>query len=904
MPRTTTPTALSAERWQRVSACFEQALETPVDTRARFVESTLADDPESCREVFDMLKASGDLGLLESDAGSLFATGEGGQSDNALPPGALVGAYRIVERVGQGGMGDVYRAERSDGVFEQQVAIKMLRGGLWGDALVRRFEMERHILARLRHPDIVGIIDGGTTDDARPYLVMPYIDGRPITDDCEARSADLPARLRLVARVANAVQYAHTRLIVHRDIKPSNILVTTDGEVRLLDFGIAKLLNDDSDGRSSTRSTYRMFTPEYGAPEQIAGLPVTAAADVYALGVLLYQLVCGVRPHVTPGRPLRELEEAILKAEVAPPSTVSSSYPWRTGLRGDLDHIILKALRKEPDRRYATAAQFAEDIERFLTGLPVHAVRDSASYRARRFIKRHRAGVIVSATVALTLAGVAVLTTVQARRLSLERDRVQREQIATNTVVNLLQSLFAQSNPGVNPGGDSLRVSQVLDVGESMVDSLSSQPLVQARMWRTLGNMHFSRGRPDRAKALLWRAYERYRTASGADSLDVISTLHEYARVVDYYDGRIAALPILQETVTRLRNVVPANSPDLRVAERELGERLLDAKARRAELERMVKGGKGTAVSVDSMERASDLNALAVEQFNAGEFREALALFTEVFDILTAKLPASHPDRLQLMGNVAATRDRLGDYAGAEALARELVAQRRANNPVAPIPLGAALEYLAMTTARRGYLSDADSLMREVMELRASSVLPTHLHTIRGFQNRSLIAMARGRLDDAVAFSDSAAQRLRMSTTITPNDRLAARIRRAQVLTESGRIEQANAELNAISASVRSTFPAPHPNSNLLEMGIGTLALLQGQSQTAIDAFAAAAANMEKRLPPTHPELAGARCGQGLALSDANRRDEAKPLLEACKTYKQYGLASPTLRLRAQKIAG
>lgn len=902
MPRTTTPTALSAERWQRVSACFEQALETPADSRARFVEDSFADDPDSCREVLEMLKASGDLGLLESDAVSLFASGDGSRAENALPPGAIIGAYRIAERVGQGGMGEVYRAERADGVFEQHVAIKLLRGGLWGDALVRRFELERHILARLRHPDIVGIIDGGTTSDARPYLVMPFIDGRPITEDCEARAADLPQRLQLMVRVANAVQYAHTRLIVHRDIKPSNILVTSEGEVRLLDFGIAKLLNDEPADRNSANSTHRVFTPEYGAPEQIAGLPVTAAADVYALGVLLYQLVCGVRPHVMTERPLRELEEAILRAEVTTPSEVPSNYSWRQRLKGDLDHIILKALRKEPDRRYATAAQFAEDLERFLAGLPVHAVRDSASYRARRFIRRHRAGVIVSAAAAIALAGVAILTTVQARRLTAERDRVQREQIATNTVVNLLQSLFAQSNPVVNPGGDSLRVSQVLDVGEAMVDSLGAQPLVQARMWRTLGNMHFVRGRPDRAKALLWRAYERYRTADGADSLDVISTLHEYARVVDNYDGRIAALPILQETVKRLRNIVPANSPDLRVAERELGERLLDAKARRAELERLVKGGKGASVSTDSMERASDLNALAVEQFNAGEFNEALALFTEVLDILTAKLPATHPNRLQLIGNVAATRDRLGDYPGAEAMARELVMHRRASKPVSPIPLGAALEYLAVTLARRGYLNDADSLMREVMTLRSQSIPPTHIDPIRGFQNLAMIATARGRPGEALAYSDSAAQRLRASTTVTPNDRLAARIRRLQTLTESGHLAQAEAEVNAIAASVRSTFPSSHPNATMFELVSGVLALVQRKPQIASTAFAAAAASMEKRLPSAHPELAGARCGQGLALADMNRANEAKPLLPACKIYRQYGLASPTLRARAQKI--
>ena len=279
-------------------------------------------------------------------------------------------------------------------------------------------------------------------------------------------------------------------------------------------------------------------------------------------------------------------------------------------------------------------------------------------------------------------------------------------------------------------------------------------------------------------------------------------------------------------------------------------------------------------------------------------------LFTEVLDILTAKLPAGHPNRQALMGNVAASRDRLGDYEGAEALARELVAQRRASNPVVPLALGAALEYLATTIARRGYLNDADSLMREAMTLRSGNVARTHLDVIRGLQNRAMIATARGRHDDALAFSDSAAERLQLSTTMTPNDRLAARIRRLQVLAEAGRLAQANQEVNDIASAVRTAFPAPHPNANLFEVGIGTLALQQGQWQTAITAFAAAAANMEKRLPATHPELAGARCGQGLALIEAGRQAEAKPLLDSCKLYRQYGTASPTIKTRVQKLTG
>lgn len=893
-------TSRSAQRWQRISACFEQALETPLAERTHFVELSLADDPESCREVIEMLNASSNLGMLDGDARELFSDLSSDSDETALPTGTTVGAYRLAERVGRGGMGDVYRAHRVDGVFEQQVAIKMLRGGLWGDTLVRRFEMERRILARLTHPDIVGIIDGGTSENSRPYLVMPYVDGQPITEYCEKNQLGLDARLRLFMRVANAVQHAHTRLIVHRDIKPSNIFVTNEGEVRLLDFGIAKLLNADADTTAEVaRSTVRLFTPEYSAPEQLAGQSITAATDVHALGLLLYQLVCNERPNRMPGRPLRELEHAILNVDPPAPSTIESGYAWRARVRGDLDLIILKALRKEPDRRYATAAQFADDVGRFMAGMPVQAVKGSAAYSARRFVQRHRAGVITSAALALTLAGIALLTTVQAHRLKIERDRVQREQIATNTVVNLLQSLFARSNPNVFSGGDTLRVAQLLDVGELMVDSLSSQPLVQARMWRSLGNMHESRGRIDKAKDLLWRAYQRYQTSVGADSLDVIATLHEYARVVGYYEGREAAAPLFRQTVERMRRVVPDTSSDLRIAERELSQSLEDAEARAAELEKLAGKSHALANAADSIARASDLNALAVEKYGTGDYPTALSLFTEVLRILTATLPPAHPNRLLLMGNVGATRDRLGDYVGADAMLRELVKERRRASPVVPIPLAVALEYLAITSAHRGYLVDADTLMREVLALRSGNIPYNHIDVVRGLQNRAMIATARGRHADAVALADTARQLALSSRILTTPDQYSVRIRRLQTLIEAGKLPQADREATEIRPLVQREFNETHPMWVAFAMNQGVLALLHSNWTEAAAAFASAETGLKQRMPSTHPDVAGAACGRGIALREIGGSNEGPQLIGAhCTRYRQYGLASPAILAR------
>ncbi|MGV3710519.1 MAG: protein kinase domain-containing protein [Gemmatimonas sp.] len=881
------------DRWQRISACFERALETPAGERVGLVEATFADDPESRREVLEMLSASADLGMLAGDAAEIFSGAGTRTPDTELARGSTVGAYQIDERVGRGGMGDVYRAHRADGVFDQQVAIKLLRGGLWGGALQHRFALERQILARLQHPDIVSIIDGGTTEDARPYLVMPFVEGRPIIDYCDANALGLTERLRLFMRVANAVQYAHTRLIVHRDIKPSNILVTDGGEVRLLDFGIAKLLGDDDTDSTHARSVVRLFTPEYCAPEQVSGLPVTAATDVHALGVLLYQLVCGERPNRQPGRTMRELEDAILHTDPPPASSVRSPYTWREKILGDLDQVILRALRKEPDRRYATAAQFSDDVARFLAGLPVQAVRDSSGYRARRFVQRHRLGVLASSVLALTVAAVAVLMTVQAGRLRAERDKVVREQTATNTVVNLLQSLFARSNPNMYPGGDSLRVAQLLDVGESMVDSLSAQPIVQARMWRALGNMHAARGRGDRAKELLSRSYERYRTSSGADSIDVISTLHEYARLVAYYDGREAAMPLFEESVKRLRNIVPDTSSDLRIAERELSQNLLDSRARLEALAKLAGNAKQPVNAQDSMSRASDLNALAVQKYGEGDYQSSLALFTEVFDILTALLPADHPNRLLLMGNVAATRDRLGDYVGGEALSREMVKQRRAATPVNAVGLGAALEYLANSMAHRGYLADADTLVREALILRRSAMPASHMEIVRSLQSRAMFVALRGRTADALAMSDTALA-LSGAPGTSQADRAAVRVRRLQVMIEAGKLDAARRELAELTPVVEREFTSTHPMRMAMDMNRALFALAEHRYDTALDAFTRLETALAVQMKPQHAEVSGATCGRAIAMRGLGRAEEARRGFEgACSRYRLYGTASP-----------
>ncbi|MCC6242453.1 MAG: serine/threonine protein kinase, partial [Gemmatimonadaceae bacterium] len=437
---------LNADRWRRIVSCFERAVDLAEGEQIQFVRDTLADDPDAAREVLEMLGTTGAQLSIES---RLLA------DDDEPLTGQRVGPFVVGELIGRGGMGEVYRGQRSDGTYDQSVAIKVMRPGAYSRELVRRFDAERRILARLAHPGIVSILDGGTTADRRPYLVMPFVDGLPVTRWANDGGRGLDERLRIFLRVAEVVQYAHGQLVVHRDLKPSNILVSRDGHVSLLDFGIARLLDPntgDTDGQTLA-SPLRLLTPEHAAPEQLRGERAGVAADVYALGVLLYELVSGVRPFVRGERTAAELEQDVLDRIPLSPSAVATSVPWRRRVYGDLDRIVQMALRKEASRRYASVTQFSADVERFLDGLPVRATADSVGYRMSRFVLRHRLGVSVSSVLALALVVLTVQAMSQSARAARERDAARRAEASISGVVGILTSLFETANPTVHPGG-------------------------------------------------------------------------------------------------------------------------------------------------------------------------------------------------------------------------------------------------------------------------------------------------------------------------------------------------------------------------------------------------------------------------------------------------------------------
>src|SRR5262245_26869895 len=357
---------LDRDQWRRVSEMLDAVLELPPDARESYLEAACRDDDDLRRRVEDLVRAAAapdtflDAPAFER-AAPLIA--EFTAVSGAAAQGHRVGPYRLMRELGSGGMAVVWLGEREDGQFQQQVAIKFVKQGLLGREAQRRFLQERQILARLQHPAIANLLDGGVTADGTPYFVMERVEGLPVTADCREHGLDVEARLCIFLQSCDAVQYAHRNLIVHRDLKPSNILVDADGRVKLLDFGIAKLVGEARGGADGAPETIeRALTPEYAAPEQLRGEPVSTSTDVYALGVLLYELLAGARPYQSQSGAIGELERAVMEQTPPPPSNRVESTAMKRRLRGDLDRIVLKAVNKEPERRYASAEAFGADV--------------------------------------------------------------------------------------------------------------------------------------------------------------------------------------------------------------------------------------------------------------------------------------------------------------------------------------------------------------------------------------------------------------------------------------------------------------------------------------------------------------------------------------------------------------
>lgn len=472
--------SMTKERWRQIEAVFEEAVELPPEESRAYLDQVCGSDEELRREVDLLLEsdrqAQGQIGSAVGQAAASFAV-QMQRDYTASQIGQRIGPYEIVREIGRGGMGSVYQAVRIDDQYIRSVAIKFIAQGMDSEDALARFRTERQILATLQHPNIAGLLDGGTTTDGRPYIVMEYIEGEPILDYCRKRNLSVNERLTLFCALCSAVHHAHQMLVIHRDIKPANVLVTAAGIPKLLDFGIAKLLTPEltPDGDSTTKTLLRRLTPQYASPEQVRGEPLTTATDIYSLGVLLYELLTFTSPYRITGQTPQEIEKLVCESEPARLSIASKDVKWRRQLAGDLENIVAMALRKEPQRRYASVQQFADDVQRFTQGMPVSAREDTIFYLAGKLVRRNLLASAAFALLALSIVGGWFATYREAKRTEARFMEVRK---LANFVLSDFQKSI-QHLPGVTPARELLVRTALEYLNNLSKDAPSNDPTFQ-----------------------------------------------------------------------------------------------------------------------------------------------------------------------------------------------------------------------------------------------------------------------------------------------------------------------------------------------------------------------------------------------------------------------------------------
>ena len=696
---------MTPERWQQIDTLFRSTLELGEARQEQFLMESCADDPDLYHEVASLLAADRrvDLSLeraVASEAADLS------RSRSKTREGEKVGAYEISGLLGKGGMGAVYLAARADRSYRKDVAIKILKRGMDSDEILSRFLQERQILASFEHPNIARLIDAATTDDGLPCLIMEYVEGLPVDRFCRENQLRLVERLELFLIICSAVQAAHRNLIVHRDLKPSNILVTAEGLPKLLDFGIAKLLHPSTVDTAVSNPGFRALTPDYASPEQLRGDAITTASDVYSLGVLLFRLLTGRAPYRLP-QGIGPEAERIARGQVPPrASSAARSEPEREQdasaevgeplgnlppdnlfegstqklskrLSGDLDTVIAKALSEEPGDRYLSVEALSEDIRRHLQGLPIVSRPPSWTYRATKFVRRHRAGVVAAVLVLLALGTAFAATTRQAHIAGLERRRAEAEKDRAEMVSSFLEEMFQGADPHQAPGQD-LTARQLLDRGAARLSTTDwQQPEVQARLMNTVGRSYQGLGLYDQAEEFLTAALEIRR--QHADPLEIADSLDNLGSVLQDLGKYPEAAKAFREGLRRRRQglgprhlLIAESLNNLAQAQLAMGDHgAAEPLLRQAlELKLELLGPSNLAV-------ANGYNNLAGAVSARGDHREAADLFRRALELRTELLGDAHPAVAESLVNLGASLYRRHRYSEAEPHFRRALDLRR-----------------------------------------------------------------------------------------------------------------------------------------------------------------------------------------------------------------------------------
>ncbi|MEM7351857.1 MAG: tetratricopeptide repeat protein [Acidobacteriota bacterium] len=803
---------MTPEQWQHVQRILDTVLRAAPEQRDGVVDRLCDGDAALRQEVEALIRS------VES-TDSLFD-----RSRIALEPTLVagedprqIGAYELLQCLGHGGMGVVYLARRTDDVHHKQVALKVLRIGFDSEPLVQRFRREREILAQLEHPSIARLLDGGTTEDGRPFLVMEHVEGTPIDRYCAEANLPLQSKLELFEKVCAAVQFAHQNLIVHRDLKPANILVTDAGEPKLLDFGIAKLLGSDSFPLTllTTAPGQTPMTPAYASPEQMQGGRITTASDIYSLGVLLYKLLTGTGPvdldRCTPA----EVIQRVCSAEPGKPSTVVPRHLGRQ-LSGDLDNIVLMALRKEPERRYASAEQLAADLERYRGGLPVRARRDTLVYRAGKFVRRHRLAV-ASVTLAFTLllAFVGALLT--------QRREIVEQRNSLEVTSDFLIGLFENPDP-TRARGAQLSAREMLDRGAAAIEQeLAGQPRAQADLMSTMARSYRALGLLPEAETIYRKALSLRRMSFPPDHPAIAESLQQLAWVLLDAGLLASAEDLAREALALRRAVFPSADPELLDSLHGLGS-ILRARGHFDEAESLLVEAETMAETLRSSDHARVLASLATLYRKQARYEPAEALYRQAIARSTAELGEDHVRVAELTIELASLLNLAGRFEDSEALYRQAIGIiARVHSGPHPQKVR-ALGELAQALYAQGRSKEAEDTYLETLEM--AEVVYGEAHPNQASYRAKLAAIYDdlGRREEAENLARQALDLRREVLGATHPDTALSCDYLAQVLAGQSRLDEAEALYREAIAIYRQAFDGDHP---LLATTLGNYAALR-----------------------------------------------------------------------------
>lgn len=845
--------------------------------RDRFVSEACAGDGDLLAEVTSLLREiDEDPDFLETPVGRVSDAASWVPLETER---AYIGQYRIVRPLGRGGMGLVLLAVRDEP--RQYVAIKLVRRGLDTDDILRRFHTERRILAALSHPNIATLLDVGADEQGRPFIVMEYVDGIPIDEYCDSLRLSIRERIRLFQVVCSAVQYAHQSLVLHRDIKPGNILVTREGVPKLLDFGIGKVL-ESSDEEGLTQVDSRLFTPEYAAPEVLRDQPVTTTTDVYQLGVLLYELLSGHRPHQLRGTDRDSLRRSILEAEPERPSaTVGGSGSradspegpdpatlaemrrtdvkgLRRALEGDLDTIVVKAIRSEPAERYPAAVGLSEDLQRYLDGQPVLARPAAFGYRAWKFIARNRMGVAAAAVAFISLALTTAVTLVQSRRVREESVRLARERDKALQVKGFLLETLGNTGPDV-PAGDSATARQLLDLRASTLEQeFGDNPEMEAEFLDVLAqgydNLSLYEDAEKYAREALRIREELF--APGEPNADLATSLNTLGWILHQRGAQDEAEPLLRRALEMRRVLFPDGHEELARSLNDLGV-VREARGDYAEAESSYRESLAVRVPlVGERHRgvAVTLSNLSVVLYRRGSVDEAIVMARRALETFRAVLGADHRRTLIAQSNLAAMLAASGNLKEAISLHRDVLERRRRLLGPDHIQVAVSLGLLAATVAQNHQMEEADTLLREQIRIERTWFGEPNASVSGALNNLGSVQIQEHRVDEAIVTLRQALRMRRDELHIV--DRITGKttsnLGRAYLL--KGDTATANRTMNEAVSAFRTAVGGKDPDTLREEIALAEMLWARGDGAAAEAIVKRARADLNGEPAPSSSE--------------------------------------------------